>query len=138
MFVEICKRLSAGDTLRAICRSVDTNGNKIYPPESTVRLTISQNEEMFAQYASARDLGIDSMVERMFEIADDSSQDVMTDADGNQYENKEFVNRSKLKIDVLKWYTCKLAPKRYGEQLTLKGDKEAPITVNIINDVPDV
>lgn len=136
MFAEICQRLMEGETLRAICRSTMPDGNKKFPPRSTVYQHILKDKVMHDQYVRARDIGVDAMVERLFEVADDDRHDTITDADGNAFENKEWVNRSKLKADVLKWYTSKLAPKRYGDQLTLKGDKEAPLNVTIVKDVP--
>lgn len=131
IFVEILERLANGETLRAICKSDVTR----FPRDSTVRIAVMKNDEMFKRYTHARDVGLDAVAEELFEIADDTSGDTITDADGNEYERKEWVSRTRIRVDVRKWYLCKIAPKRYGEQLTLKGDKEAPLTVQIIDDV---
>jgi hypothetical protein len=46
-------------------------------------------------------------------------------------ENKEVVNRSKLRVEARKWIAAKLKPKKYGEKLdvTSAGEKlEKPDT----------
>jgi len=104
-FSVILERLTLGETLRAICKS----DPKFFPMDSTVRIAVSKDEEMFKRYACARDIGMDAVAEEIFEIADDKSNDTITDKDGNEYEAKEWVNRSKLRMQARQWYLCKIA-----------------------------
>ena len=74
----------------------------------------------FAQYARARDLGLDAIADELFDIADDGQNDWMErHGEGNEgyTVNGEHVSRSRLRVDTRKWYLSKLAPKRYGEKL---------------------
>ena len=81
---------------------------------------MEDREGFFAQYARARDVGLDAMADELFDIADDGTNDWMErDGEGNPgyAVNGENVSRSRLRVDTRKWYLSKLAPKRYGEKL---------------------
>lgn len=113
----ICERLANGESLRAICR-----GDGM-PPEGTVRQWVTDDVHGFAaQYARARDAGLDHMAEEILSIADDGTGDSWTDDDGNVRTNTDVVQRSKLRVDARKWYLSKLAPKKYGEKMTVEHD----------------
>ncbi|TBG41885.1 hypothetical protein ELG77_08930 [Rhizobium leguminosarum] len=133
--------LADGKSLRFIC---DTEqGQAFVPPlkPSTIRWWVVDDVDGFAaQYARARDIGLDAVADELFDIADDGSNDLMTIEKGDtsyEMENKEVTNRSKLRVETRKWYLSKLAPKRYGDKLdvTHKGDEECPVefTVKIDN-----
>jgi hypothetical protein len=121
----ICVRLARGETLRAICRDEE------FPPESTVRTWVLEDWDGFAaQYATARQLGLDTMADQLLEIADDGRNDYTADRQGNLVPNQEHINRSRLRVDTRKWYLSKLAPKRYGEKVDLNvgGQEGSPLT----------
>jgi len=114
---EICRRLSDGEALGAICR------DEHMPPQSTVRAwALDDTGPGFAaRYARARDIGIDCQVDELLALVRDES--VQTD-------------RARLIADTLKWRICKLAPKRYGDRLNLEatGADGGPIksTVEVV------
>lgn len=111
---EICRRLSEGEALIAICR------DEHMPGESTVRGWVTDDHVGFAaRYARARDLGLERMAEETVEIADDSGLDVVMTADGPRADG-EVVQRAKLRVDTRKWLLSKLAPKRYGDRLQVE------------------
>src|SRR3569832_910457 len=107
---EICERLAAGETLRAICRS------EHMPPESTVRLWVLDDAGpgFAAHYARARDVAMDVMADEIIEISDDGSGDrreiVKADGEVIEIQDAEFAARSKLRVATRKWYLSKLAP----------------------------
>jgi hypothetical protein len=121
---EICRRLSTGETLKAICRE------DAFPPDATVRLWALNNVEGFAaQYAAARDLGLDAMADDLLEIAD-TPQDGVTTTDqewGTSEKRGDMLEHRKLRYDARKWYLSKLAPKRYGDRLNV----EATVDVSV-------
>ena len=114
----ICQRLATGETLRSICR------DPAMPQAPTVRhWAMEDREGFFAQYARARDLGLDAMADELFDIADDGTNDWMErHGQGNvgYVLNGENVGRSRLRVDTRKWYLSKLAPKRYGEKIQVE------------------
>ena len=114
---EICARLATGESLRSIC------SDESLPPESTVRTwAVDDHQGFFAQYARARDIGLDAIADETMEISDNGSNDWM-ERNGQDSEgwaiNGEHVQRSRLRVDVRKWYLSKLAPKRYGDRLSV-------------------
>jgi len=88
------------------------------PADSTVRLWAlnDQGPGFSAQYAQARDLGLDAMADELLEISDDSSGDER-ETEAGVVMNTEFAARSRLRVDTRKWFLSKLAPKRYGDRL---------------------
>lgn len=108
---EICSRLSLGETLRAICK------DEHVPPESTIRMWVVDDRNGFAtQYARARNVGLDCMADQILAVAEDGSGDDFDPKTGKI--NQESYQRSRLRVDSMKWYLSKLAPKRYGDRLT--------------------
>lgn len=120
----ICKRLAAGESLRSICRD-----DKM-PSESTVRRWALEDMRGFsAQYAQARDLGLDTIADEILDIADDGLNDTYKDEDGNKRTDHDVIARSRLRVDARKWYLSKMAPKRYGDKISaeLTGADGGPI-----------
>jgi hypothetical protein len=110
---EICRRLSAGEYLRAICR------DEHMPPESTVREWYVDDREGFAaHYAKARDIALDIMADEILAIADTPlpAEETTEGPDGTTIKRGDAVRRSALMVDARKWYLCKLAPKKYGDR----------------------
>lgn len=127
---EICERLAAGESLRAICQ-----GDGM-PDERTVRRWAMDNVEGFSpQYARARDIGLDAVADEMLDIADDGRNDWMENNDpenpGYSF-NGEHSSRSKLRVDTRKWYLAKLAPKKYGDKtsMELTGANGGPVQIS--------
>lgn len=128
---KICVLMRTGKTLLAICREDET-----LPPSSTIRTWAAEDRSgFFAQYARAREVGIDAMVDEMLSLAFDETGDV--DDDGKW--SHANVQRSRLKTDVIRWYVSKIAPKRYGEKIdhTVGGEGGGPIVVQIIKFAPE-
>lgn len=114
---KICEELSTSSiSLKTLCTRED------FPAQSTVYKWLSENKDFSEKYARAREEQASVMAEEILAIADDSRNDNETryDAKGEPYvvEDKEWVNRSKLRIDARKWLASKLAPKKYGERIT--------------------
>lgn len=108
---EICERLAEGETLRSVCR------DKHMPDERRVRAWVIEDREGFApHYTRARDAGLDCMADQLIDIANDSSSDDYDKTTGKI--NQESYQRSRLRVDTMKWYLSKLAPKRYGDRMT--------------------
>mgnify|MGYP000007485902 CR=1 FL=1 len=104
-----------GDSLRTICKR-----DGMPSITSVFRwLGDEANQAFRDQYAQAREVQADVLAEQTIDIADDSSGDETTDADGNPRFNAEYAARSRLRIDARKWFASKLAPKKYGDKSTV-------------------
>lgn len=117
---EICRRLAAGESLRAICSDQDG----VFPAESTVRLWATDDVQGFAaQYARARDVGLDCKADELLAVASTpvvATKEVSKPLTGTEITTGDAVDRSKLHVDALKWYLSKLAPKRYGDKIAIE------------------
>lgn len=132
VFDEVCHRIASGETLRGVCRSDDK-----YPAPSTIRrwVVLDEPKGVAEQYARARESCIHEMVDEMMEIADDGSNDLMTVTKGDkeyEVENKEVVNRSRLRVDTRKFLAAKICPKLYGDkiQAEISGKDGGPLIVH--------
>ena len=128
----VCAMLGEGQTLRSICREYPD----MVPPESTIRTWVIDDREGFAaQYARARDFGLDTMADELLDISDDVAGDLTDDGKWSHAN----VQRSRLRVDTRKWYLSKMAPKRYGEKLDVEhgGPGGGPLVVRVIKFAPD-
>jgi transposase-like protein len=94
------------------------------PTRSTVHKWISENKQFSDKYAKAREDQADYLAEEMLEIADNSTNDTTLNRMGEEIENREWVNRSRLRVDTRKFIASKLKPKKYGDKLDLTTDGE--------------
>lgn len=127
---KICSRLATGESLRRICRDKDI------PNRSTIHRWIIENigevkegdtvvaEGFYDHYTRARDIGLDEMADEILDISDDGSNDWMDKELDNgriiTVVDKEHIARSRLRTENRKWYLSKLAPKRYGNERTIR------------------
>jgi len=132
----ICKRIAAGESLRGICRDEDM------PAASTVFGWLAGSNEalrpFMEQYARAREIQADALVDETLEISDDASNDWMI-REGKDQEpgyalNGEHVQRSRLRVDTRKWFASKVYPKKYGDKVAIGGDPESgPVVISWAN-----
>jgi hypothetical protein len=111
--VEICRRLAAGETLRAICR------DDHMPDERTVRTWALENEEFSPQYDTARKIGYASWFDEIKDIADTPQQGVTVKESekGTETRTGDMIEHRRLQIDARKWMLSKALPKIYGDKI---------------------
>lgn len=106
----ICESLMVGMSLRKIC---ELDG---MPAISTVMQWLASGKDGFMeQYAHARQVQAEYLLDELIDIADDSADDYEI-VNGEERLNQEHIQRAKLRIDTRKWNIEKLAPKRYGNK----------------------
>lgn len=79
-------------------------------------------------YDQAREIQSELLLDEMRRIADDSADDWTEDGKGNPRVNSEAVQRSRVRIDNLKWRLAKLNRKRFGEKTEV--DHNVNVTIN--------
>lgn len=105
------------------------------PPESTVRGWYVDDFEGFsALFTRARAIDAERWFDKMQQIADDGTNDWMVrqrETKGVHYvENAEAINRSRLRVDTLKWKLAKVLPKKYGDKIDHNVSGGVSITVS--------
>lgn len=119
---DICELIATSSKgIHAICK-----GDDRFPSVMTVfrwlnPLSPSYQPKFCELYACAKEMQAEYMKDEILAISDDSSQDdeIRHTVTGEEYivENREFVNRSKLRVDTRKFLMAKLYPKVYGEKI---------------------
>jgi hypothetical protein len=130
----ICERIAAGESLRAICAEVGES-------ETTVRRWALNDVGGFsAQYARAREIQAETLVDQIVQIADASENDFTVTEDGKKIVNQEVVARARLRVDARKWVASKILPKVYGDKVdtnitgTMKFELSAPWLERIVQE----
>lgn len=133
---KICDAISTSSkSLRTICKELEITTMTVLR-----WLSDPEKKEFCLQYARAKQEQADFMVEEIIDIADNCAHDTIIVKTKNgiehEQENKEWVNRSRLRIESRKWIASKLKPKKYGDKLdvTSDGEKLNPIIVKFIED----
>ena len=80
-------------------------------------------------YTEAKRSQIEVFVEDIVDISDDNKRDAEVDKSGKKRINRDFYERSRLRVDTRKWLACKLAPRIYGDkvQSEISGKDGMPI-----------
>ncbi len=104
---------------------------KPVPSVMTVDRWFIDDKEFCERYARAKEEQADFLAEEILTNADDSSEDEIfiecEDGSGQSAKrvcNKEFIARSRLRVDTRKWIASKLKPKKYGEKVDVTSGNE--------------
>jgi len=111
IFGAICERMAEGEGLRKICSDPEM------PSRSTFLRWVENDTGRQAKYQKAREALMDWYSEEILSIAWDDSKDTIKREDKPDLCNHEWIARSRLKVDTLKFLMAKLHPKRYGDKL---------------------
>jgi hypothetical protein len=86
-------------------------------------------EDFLEKYVRAREMQAEILADQIISIADDESEDIIF-VEGNDTSgvtaipkaNREFIQRSNLRVEARKWVAAKLLPKKYGDRKEVKVD----------------
>lgn len=117
--------------LKRLCDAAKANDSS-FPACRTMRAWIEEDDGFKAQYARAKEQQADYIFDQILDIADDDSQDaIFVEGDeesgksAKMVKNKEFMERSRLRVDARKWVVSKLLPRKYGDKQSVEfPDKE--------------
>lgn len=131
----ICSLLAEGQSLRKVCAleempHISTVMNWLFKPSKF-------REEFVEQYRRARQMQAEVLADEMIDIADDSTEDEIYTDDGRRLLNKEFVQRSKLRVETRQWAAVRLLPKVYGAKPVEDDDDAPPPPAKVIIEVQD-
>lgn len=138
----ICERLAEGRSLRGICLDDDMPDARSVFRWLAGETKDKSLEQFRQQYARAREIQADTLVDEILEISDDGTNDWMErqygdDAPVGWQVNGEHIQRSRLRVDSRKWFASKVAPKKYGDKTVLAGDKDNPVAITVTHRVVD-
>jgi len=118
----ICLRIAEGESLAKICRDPGM------PNKRTVTTWVFKKPEFAEMYNFARQIQAELLGDEILDIAGDSSADRR--ADGSI--DHEAINRSRLRVDTIKWYLARINGRKWGDKVTneVTGKDGSPL-VNI-------
>lgn len=117
--------VSGGMPLAQACRTLDINLATTYD-------RMSKWPAFADMMNKARDAGYDMIAIDCLEIADESSNDIVETRFGPK-PNKEFIARSKLRVETRLKLLAKWHPKKYGEKLEIE-QKSASVAIPVGDD----
>ena len=119
----ICLKIGTSvQGIKRLCKS-----DPKMPDDTTIFEWRYKNPEFARQYAEAKRKQAELLAEYTLDIAEDGRNDFMENEDPNNpgYKvNGEYYQRSRLRIDTLKWHASKLLPKVYGDHKQLEALQE--------------
>jgi hypothetical protein len=121
MIDKFCSEIETSEKgLHAICKNPD------YPSVGAIQNWLASGKYPYLneRYTRAKRLQAEFMEAQLLAIADEVSNDTIYTEDGRAIENREWVNRSRLRIDTRKWLMAKLYPKKYGDRVDVTTDGE--------------
>ena len=119
---EICTVISSSSQgIKVLCQE-----HPHWPNKDTIFTWLRDNKDFSDQYARAKQVQIECVVDELLEIADDDSGDRVLGTDGQVHFNSQAIQRARLRIDTRKWLACKLVPKVYG---SLKSDNVPNLSI---------
>lgn len=128
---DIFQSIENGNSLRKCLLAVEISSKTFFE-------WIDSDDVKVKQYMRACELRAEALLDEMFDIADDTSKDVIEEdlGDGivNTRVNHEVIQRSRLRYDARKWLVTKLNPKKYSDKIdvTSGGDKiQTPTAIQI-------
>jgi len=123
----ICERVVTHEVgLQRLCSMYDD-----MPAKITINQWRNKYPEFATQYAQAKISQIETLVDEIIDIADDSTRDELINDQGVRVCNTEFIARSRLRIDTRKWLAAKLIPRLYGNK------DDAFVSLKFPSDVKD-
>lgn len=119
----IADYVTEGMTLIDACRTMDI-------PRNTIYQRIADNPKFAAMMETAREKGYDAIANECLAIADETARDTEMGKFGPK-PNKEWMARSRLRVETRLKLLAKWHPKKYGEKLQVESvnkNVEIPIT----------
>lgn len=125
---EICQRLAEGEPLRQICR------DEHMPAWRTVYCWREQFPEFDTAISRARDIGTDAIAEDTLNLIDTEPEfaESWSNGGGSKHRDSAHVTWLKNRVEQRMKLLAKWNPKRYGDKLELAGNKDAPLTVHVV------
>lgn len=124
----IIDELSKGTPLTIICAADDM------PATRTVYDWMDADDEFSAHIARAREAGHDQIALDALAIADEVDERDTIVTERGEMPNKEWIMRSKLRVETRLKLLSKWDPKRYGDRLALAGDEAAPLRISVTSE----
>lgn len=110
---KICAELAIGKSMTTIGKM---DG---FPCSETIYTWLTKHPEFVEKYDRAKEQQMELFANQIIELSDSCTAD------------NDHVQKTKLQIHTRQWVMGKLKPKKYGDNMTVKGDKDNPLILNL-------
>lgn len=110
---EICETIAA--TAKGLLSLIADNPH--WPAERTINMWRNKYPEFGEKYRIAKQLQIEPLIEHIFTLTRDTSEDFILDNEGNPRFNSSRTAMKKAEIDSIKWLAGCLVPRVYGPKV---------------------
>jgi hypothetical protein len=117
----ICQLTGEGHRISKIAKDADITRDTIVRWQRDNSLLLPDGEKFSDAYARALEIGWELMAHEMLEVADDGTNDFYTTEDGQEKCNHEHIQRSRLRVDTMKWILSKRVARVFGDKLDVTG-----------------
>lgn len=109
---QICDLIATGKSMVAIGEREDM------PSRKTILAWLSADEEFRSMYTRAKEHQADFYAEEIIKISNTPVEGVKTKdgPNGTEVTTGDMIDHRRLQIDARKWYTAKLAPRKYSDK----------------------
>ena len=87
------------------------------------------NAHYLELYTRSQELRAEKILDRMDKYVHSTTKDTYFNEKGVELPNAVKVQRNRLMYDMDKWHLSKLNPKKYGDNITVKGDADNPLQI---------
>ena len=124
MLTRMFRRIAAGESVAAICRS-----GKVLPKLTTFWQWLLDDPEQLAKYEAALAMRAHVFAEELIAISDDTSGDYKETKNGPE-PDLDHIQRAKLRVNTRQWVLSRLLPKKYGDRV--QTEHSGSIATNLV------
>lgn len=118
----VLSKLAELGSLRKVMADAEERGDDTMPDQATVYRWLAAHPEFREHYTRAREAADEPVSDEMERVA---------------YDPSLSSDQKRVMIDTLKWTLARRAPRKWGDSVTLKGDKDNPLRVATSKDLDD-
>lgn len=117
---EICDTVACTPhMLEELCKQ-----NPGWPAAKTIYQWRNRRPDFGKEYACAKQSQIESLLSDLMCKVRNKEDDFYENKDGSLLVNTAAMQRLRIEVDAIKWFASKLAPKIYGNKLTIENSDE--------------
>jgi len=117
----LCTRMALGETMAEITKETGM------PSKEVIYQWRQIHPDFDSMYTRAREDQMHAWADQIISFADDGTEDVLRDGDGNPVLKangdpklyREHIDRTRLRIDTRKWLMAKILPKVFGDRMAV-------------------
>lgn len=118
----VLSKLAEFGSLRKVMADAEERGDDSLPDQSTIYRWLAAHPEFREQYTRAREAADEPVSDEMERIV---------------YDQSLSSDHKRVMVDTLKWTLARRSPRKWGDSVTLKGDKDNPLRLSTTKELTE-